>query len=112
MAEEDDMSCDLAPILGDIAELEEKIDSIIEQAVHSNKVIKFGGVTSAAGLVLFIAYLLLLAVLAVAKFVRNRAATEEENRQKAIDKAAHTAARRLSKKARSKADSREDISLM
>ncbi|MCP3659311.1 MAG: hypothetical protein GY830_02915 [Bacteroidetes bacterium] len=107
----DGMSCDLAPIVSDLAEVEEKIDLIIEQAIHFNKVIKFGGVTSAAGLVLFIGYLLLLAILAVAKYVRNKRTEQEENNQRAIEKAAHTAARRLSKKSR-KADSREDISLM
>ena len=107
----DGMSCDLAPIVSDLAEVEEKIDLIIEQAIHFNKVIKFGGVTSAAGLVLFIGYLLLLAILAVAKYVRNKRTEQEEKNQRAIEKAAHTAARRLSKKSR-KADSREDISLM
>lgn len=108
--ETDDMgvSCDLGSLVSDLEELEAKVDLIIEQATHFNKVIKFGGFTSAAGLVLFIGYLLLLATIAVAKYVRNRRTEQEENNQKAIERAAHTAARRVAKKSR-KADSREDL---
>ena len=90
--------CDLALICSVQTEIQGKLDEIIEDSVQFKQVLRFGGFASGAYLVLFIGYLLIVALMATVRYAKDRQEKQDQERAKEADRAA----KKLYKKNRAK----------
>jgi hypothetical protein len=115
------MSCDLAPVLLKVLELKEKVGEIEEQlveviaaAVNLTKVVKLGGAASGLGLAIFLVYLVIMAIVAIVNYSKNKQTEHADAKDKAINRAARQAAKKLYKRSAQgeSRGSRENLSIM
>ena len=93
-----EMSCDLALICSVQTEIQGKLDEIIEDSLQFKQVLRFGGFASGGSLVLFIGYLLIVALMGIVRYAKDQQEKQVQERAKEADRAA----KKLYKKNRAK----------